>query len=108
MHHKTSNSDRLTIARTEGGRGLIHLMDLHNKQIKILRHYFHSRENDSLLHHSVCNADEYTVLKLKDRNVQSNERLTTEEETRNRWKSKALHGRHPHDLDQPHVDERVA
>jgi hypothetical protein len=44
-HHPHANSERMVIPRKEGGRGIIDIKNLHNRQIINLRDYFHSKQN---------------------------------------------------------------
>jgi hypothetical protein len=74
--------------------------------VKLLQTYFLNRQTSSPLHAAVVKADhKYTPLDLL--HAKENE-LTTDEEYNNKvrrhWSHKALHGRHPHDLSQEHVD----
>lgn len=74
-----------------------------------MRAYFHQRKQTSPLHRSACLADRsYTPLNLASEIVQTNELIPNREEKHQEWRSKALHGRHPHDLDQHHVDKMAS
>jgi hypothetical protein len=82
------------------------ITQLHDKQVKLLQTYFLNKQTSSPLHAAAVKADnKYTPLDLLCAN--ENE-LTTDEEYNNKvrrqWSQKALHGRHPHDLSQEHVD----
>jgi hypothetical protein len=82
---------------------------LHDKQVKLLQTYFLNKRT-SPLHAAVVKADnKYTPLDLL--HAKENE-LTTDEEYNNKvrrqWSQKALHGRHPHDLSQEHVDTEAS
>jgi hypothetical protein len=91
-----------------GGRGLIDITRLHDKQVKVLQTYFLNKQATSPLHAAVVRADDrYTPLELVRAN--ENELATDEEYTSNnnvkrQWSQKALHGRHPYDLSQQYVD----
>ena len=88
-----------------GGRGLIDITRLHDKQVKFLQTYFLNKQATSPLHAAVVRADDrYTPLEL----VRANENeLATDEEYNNnverQWSQKAFHGRHPYDLSQQYV-----
>lgn len=101
--HPKSSTLRTTLPRKEGGRGLIDIQNLHNSQINQLRTYFHRKKSTSGLHESICLADlDYTPLNLANeemiKSIQGNDQKHQE------WRSKVLHGRHPHELDQNNVD----
>ncbi|CAK1584730.1 unnamed protein product [Parnassius mnemosyne] len=108
-HHPRSCVQRMTLSRSDGGRGIIDVLNLHNKQIKCLRQYFYQRSEHSPLHEIVTLADKrFTPLNLADRNTQRNERITEVKEKIASWQQKSLHGRHYHDLQQPHVDKKAS
>jgi hypothetical protein len=44
-HHLHTNSERVIISRKEGGREIIGIKNLNNRQIINLRDYFHSKQN---------------------------------------------------------------
>lgn len=108
MHHKNSSIERVTLPNSEGGRGIVDIYNLYNNQISSLRDYFHNRINDSNLHQIICDADDkYTPVNLYNRQLMQNELNKTPEKITT-WKSKALHGRHAHDLDSPNVDKTAS
>ena len=88
-----------------GGRGLIDITRLHDKQVKLLQTHFLNKQVTSPLHAAVVKADDkFTPLDL----VRANENeLATDEEYNNnvkrQWSQKALQGRHPCDLSQQYV-----
>jgi hypothetical protein len=89
-----------------GGRGLIDITRLHDKQVKHLQTYFLNKQFKSPLHAAVVKVDDrYTPLDLFRANEHE---LATDEEYNNnvkrQWSQKALHGRHPYDLSQQYVD----
>ena len=89
-----------------GGRDLIDLTRLHDKQVNLLQTYFLNKQVTSPLHAAVVKVgDRYTPLDLVRAN--ENELATDEEYNKNakrRWSQKALHGRHPCDFSQQYVD----
>lgn len=88
---------------------MIDIKNLHNNQVKMLRTYFHNRRETSTLHQLACLTDQgYTPLNLAKEEKQRNEAITSTEEKHKEWRAKVLHGRHPHDLDQPHVDKQAS
>ena len=91
-----------------GGRGLVDITLLHDKQVKLPQTYLLNKQATSPLHDAaVAKADgRYTPLDL----LRANEnKLATDEEYNNnvkrQWPQKALHGRHPYDLSQQYVDK---
>jgi hypothetical protein len=89
-----------------GGRGLIDITRLHDKQVKLFQTCFLNKKVTSSLHVAVVKADDRcTPLDLVRANTNE---LPTDEEYNNKvkrqWSQKALHGRHPHDLSQQYVD----
>lgn len=108
IHHPKSATERLTLPRSQGGRGLINIMQLHSKQIISLRKYFETKKTTSPLHCAIVQSDnKYTPLDLQH-HVPLTELQVPDprnEDLIGTWKQKALHGRHPHDLSQAHVDK---
>jgi hypothetical protein len=87
-------------------RGLTDTTRLLDKQVGLLQTYFLNKQITSPLHAAVVQADDrYTPLDLF--HVNGN-KLATDEEYTNKVKrqlsQRALHGRHPYDLSQQHVD----
>jgi len=85
-HHPRAAKERLTLPRQIGGRCLIDITRLHDKQV-------------------VKAVDKYIPLDLV--RVNGNELATDEVYNNNverQWSQKALHGRHPYDLRQQYVD----
>lgn len=108
-HHPRSCVQRLTLSRKEGGRGIIDIVNLHNRQITALRKYFHNYSEHSTLHKLVSLADRrITPLNLHDTNPQRNEKIKDNSQKIAEWKQKSLHGRHWQDLQQPHVDREAS
>jgi len=98
--------ERLTLPRQMGGRELIDITRLHDKQVKLLQTYFLNKQVTSFLHVAVVKADDRcTPLDLVHANA--NELLTDEEynnKVKRQWSQKALHGCYPYDLSQQYVD----
>lgn len=108
-HHPNSCSQRLTLPREEGGRGIIDIQNLHNKQIISLRTFFYSKATNSLLHHYTVKIDKkLTPLNLHETNPQKNEQITDSNNKMNNWAQKSLHGRHKADLSQAHIDKAAS
>ncbi|KAL0840474.1 hypothetical protein ABMA28_015720 [Loxostege sticticalis] len=105
-HHPRACIQRQTLPRNEGGRGIIDIQNLHNKQISTLRSYFHTKATTSILHQAIVQADtKFTPLNLQDTSTQINETQVTTQTKIQEWARKSLHGRHRHDLCQPNVDK---
>ena len=106
FHHPRAAKERPTLPRQVGGRGLIDINRLDDKQVKLLQTYFLNKHVTSPLHATVVKADDrYTSLDLVRAN--ENELITDEEYNNNvkkQWSQKALHGRQPCDLSQQYVD----
>ena len=89
-----------------GGRGLIDITRLHDKQVKLFQTYFLNKQVTLFLHAAVVKADD-TCTPLDLVRTNANELLTDEEynnQVKRQWCQKALHGCHPYDLSQPYVD----
>jgi hypothetical protein len=106
IHCPRAAKERLTLPRHTGGREMADITRLHDKQVKLLQTYFLNKQTSPPLHAAAVTAgNKYTPLDL----LRANENeLTTDEEYNNKvrrqWSRKALHGRHPRDLSQEHVD----
>ncbi len=97
------------MTRREGGRGLIDITTLHYKLITLLRQYFYTKQNTSELHDAIVKADtKHTPLNLQDTTIDHSHNITTDERRKLIWSQKTLHGRHYHDLEQPHVDKTAS
>lgn len=108
-HHPRSCSQRLTLPRNEGGRGIVDIVNLHNSQISTLRNYFYEQAEHIDLHKIVTLADvRLTPLNLHAKTPQRNEKITELGEKIKAWQNKALHDRHIKDLQQPHVDKEAS
>ena len=89
---------------------MIDITRLRDKQVKLLQTYFLNKQVTSCLHAAVVKADDRcTPLDLVCTNANE---LSTDEEYNNKvnrqWSQKALHGRHPYDLSQQHVDTEAS
>ncbi|XP_075971947.1 uncharacterized protein LOC142973811 [Anticarsia gemmatalis] len=108
-NHPRSCLQRLTLARKEGGRGIIDITNLHNRQITTLRQYFFNKSESSTIHKLIAlNDQQLTPLNLKDTTVQKNENLVDDKTKLAEWTQKSLHGRHRQDLCQPNVDKEAS
>lgn len=106
MHHPKSCTERVNLNRSEGGRGLLDIIALHNKQISNLRQYFHRKE--TTLHRAIAKADKnYTPLNLAQ-NIEIVSHLPNLEEKKERWAQKALHGKHYNIIQNPEIDKHLS
>jgi len=110
FHHPRAAKERLALPRQMGGRGLIDITRLHDKQVKFLQTYFLNKQVTWSLHSAVVKADDRcTPLDLVCANANE---LPTDEEYNNKvkrqWSQKALRGRHPYDLSQQYVDTEAS
>jgi hypothetical protein len=70
IHHPKSATERLTLPRKGGGRGLTDITNLHNKQTNNLRQYFYKNPEMSQFHNAVVLTDvKYTSLNLQTNKV---------------------------------------
>lgn len=103
-HHPKAATERITLPRHRGGRGLIDIYVLHKKQIQRLQNYFLGKKLP--LYEALCLADNnYTPLDL----LHAEKTMVPIEphhygSKMQAWKNKALHGRHPNELNQDYVD----
>lgn len=74
-HHPKSCIERMSLPRKIGGRGLLDVHFLHDRQIISLREYFHSKAHTSPLIVAICKIDEnHTPLKLANNKITQNSR----------------------------------
>lgn len=109
MHHPKSAVERTTIPRNEGGRGLVDIINIHSEQKKGLRKYFHTKQSESIMHKAIVKADKnHTPLNLS-RTLEAQETNTqNKQEKLSAWAQKTIHGRHYHELEQPHIDKEAS
>ncbi|XP_050302196.1 uncharacterized protein LOC126740283 [Anthonomus grandis grandis] len=101
-HHPRSATERTMLPRHLGGRGLIDLGKQLEKQITNLRSYFYRQGENSTLHRAINQIDDSTPLQLKSEEARSYHH--TDQEKLRIWMEKPLHGRHPNEISQNHVD----
>lgn len=105
--HPKSAVERFTIKRQDGGRGVIDVHHLWQKQISSLRQFFNAKSAISDIHSAIVHNDQnLTPLNLADHanHLEPNNRNPQNNKIED-WKKKALHGRHPHDLEHAHIDK---
>ncbi|CAB3232935.1 unnamed protein product [Arctia plantaginis] len=104
--HPKSAIERLTIKRENGGRGLIDIYHLWQKQVYNLKTFFRTKSHTSNIHKAITLNDyNFTPLNLNDHTgIHNPNNIDPQADKIENWKKKVLHGRHPHDLEQPHID----
>ncbi|CAH1098853.1 unnamed protein product [Psylliodes chrysocephalus] len=105
--HPKSALERLTLPRQDGGRAMIDIDRMCQKQTQRLQKYF--KKQDGALYQAVIKADNrYTPLDLSHdtRELVSDE--TYIQGKKQDWTSKPLHGRHASLLSQPYVDSKAS
>ncbi|KAL1461989.1 hypothetical protein WDU94_013846 [Cyamophila willieti] len=85
----------------KGGRGVIDIKNLHNKQIENLRTFFSQKAHESPMHHIITLVDR-SPLHLKDTDLTP--KIETDEEKISRWRNKAVHGVYRKQIDQDNID----
>lgn len=106
-HHPKSCVERMILPRRNGGRGVLDIEALHDKQVKSLREYFVKKGDRSPLIKAIVEVDNrYTPLNLKSETYESSSLTTDEKE--NRWAQKSLHGRYYHALHDTNVDQEMS
>lgn len=107
FHHPSSAKERLTLPRGEGGRGLADVLNLRNAQINNLKEYFIKKGEQSDLHRAIISADNsYSPLNLA--NEQHKLEIVSDQQKKEIWLGKPLHGRFAHELGQEHVDKTAS
>ncbi|CAG4997932.1 unnamed protein product [Parnassius apollo] len=100
IHHPKSAVERITLPRTEGGRGLIDIKRQHTRKIENLQQYFWNKES-SPLHRIVYLVDDrlspLDLLHAKDIEPSISD-VNHVKNKLSQWASKAIHGRFAHEL----------
>lgn len=103
MHHPRASIERVTLARAEGGRGIVDVKEACAKQINVLRKYFNSSNSD--LHRTICRIDkEYTPLNLSKIDLSP----FSVSDKQQSWASKELHGRFHRELHLTNIDKQAS
>ena len=106
MHHPKAAVERLYIPRKAGGRGLLDLRALCNRQVTGLKKYFLAKAHMYPLHKAIVSSDKgYTPMNLS--NNEDYPTITTFKDRLQVWKTKPLHGRFPHALENADHDASV-
>lgn len=105
MQHPKSSQIRVNLQKSEGGRGLIDLKNLHYAQIHDMRQYFYKNESKEV-HRTIIESDKsYTPLNLANRNENLINLIKTDHQKYQEWASKQLHGRYKNNIDGGHIDK---
>ena len=108
-HHPRASVERFLLSRPEGGRGMVDLINLHNKQVQNMVKFFHDEKATSQLHKAVTLADNnYTILNLRNAQINNEDSFDNTNAKIEAWAQKELHGRHHHDLNQNYVDKEAS
>jgi hypothetical protein len=107
IHHPKSATERLTLPSKQGGRGLIDITDLHNKQMNNLCQYFYKKMETSQLHNAIVLTDvKYMPLNLQTNKVsQDTNKIMSDADKIQQWCQKVLHGRYLYELNQEYIDK---
>jgi len=112
MLHPKSAIERLILPRSRGGRGVMNLQWLHDKQVSNIKKYFNKKKSISKMHQVIVEADRgLTTTRLREQEQETEEKCKKEEYNRNllkQWKRKTLHGRYPAELEQEGVDKKAS
>lgn len=102
-HHPKSCIERMTLPRSEGGRGLIDIHNLHNRQKQTLINYF--RSHTQLLQRAIAQIDNnYTPLNLA--NTTENINNVSDADKLLSWSQKEIHGKHIRIIRERHIDRQ--
>jgi hypothetical protein len=103
-HHPKACTERLYLPREEGGRGLIDIRTLHNKQITTLTQYFNNKQHS--LHTAISKVDnKYTPLNLHRTSRQPEHNTHTQ--LTDSWAVKPLHGKHINIVRDNHINKQL-
>ncbi|KAI5742241.1 hypothetical protein M8J77_004984 [Diaphorina citri] len=107
IHHCHSALERIYLPRSEGGRGLLNLIALHDKQIIKLRSFFQTKSSLFLDQAKQCD-ENYTPLNLCNRNFVC-PTIKSIQEQKNDLLKGVKKGKYPSALyDNPHVDKKLS
>jgi hypothetical protein len=101
VHHPKSAIERFHLPRRYGGRGVLDIHYLCNKQVNNLQKYF--IESSKAIHQILIQVDNYTPLKLKEQSLK--EIKNTIQHKKETWNGKALHGRFAKELSDNIIDK---
>ncbi|CAK1584157.1 unnamed protein product [Parnassius mnemosyne] len=91
MHHPRSSVMRLYLPRKDGGRGLLNIKNLHNREVYNLRDYFIKKKDTSRIHSDVViNDKSLTPLNMSAKDWQRPHTMTIDE--RKKVMSRAQNG----------------
>ena len=103
LHHSKSCMEKMVLPRKLGGRGLLDILTLHEKQIQKLREYFLANSSNSALITIINEADNnYTPLNLHGDFVNRSTNVASKIEN---WSIKPVHGQFYRLLNNEHVEK---
>lgn len=101
-HHPKSALERPFIPRYLGGRGIIPIKDLHEKQKYNLSNYFWKRRETSKLHQTIISSDiKYTPCQLN-----SPPNKPTPINRIREWQAKPMHGKYPNEINNTEINKQ--
>ncbi|KAL1448252.1 hypothetical protein WDU94_013956 [Cyamophila willieti] len=107
IHHCHSALERLYLPRYEGGRGLINLTNLHNKQIIKYRDFFHKKISP-FFDQAKASDDNYTPLNLSNHSFVPPKVHSIQDQKRDLLEG-VKKGKYPSTLyDNPNVDKKLS
>jgi len=109
-HHPKAAVERTMIARKDGGRGIIDVMELRDRQIYNMRKYFRMRMEENAFIQKIVRSDEnLTPLNLHQIEDELMEAIAARGgDSMERWRSKAIHGRFFSELNSMDVDKKMS
>ncbi|XP_055380732.1 uncharacterized protein LOC129611562 [Condylostylus longicornis] len=106
-HHPKAAVERVNIPRIKGGRGIINIKSMEEKQRQQITKYFLDKSIVSNLHRVVVSADNnYTILNLNQ--SRNDETPNGIQNLISRWQAKEIHGRHPNELRTQNIDQDLS
>lgn len=108
MMHRASEVERVTLRRSEGGRGLVDVRNMYYRQVDNLRKHFYSHQAESPILAAAVGADKnLSPLALANRTEDVLANIVTVEQKCEAWKRKPVHGGHIKNMLSPGID-RIA
>lgn len=104
-HHPHSSVERFHLGRNQGGRGIASIPEKHHKETQRLRTYFIEKATTSSLHRAIGKLDKMiTPLRLADPNYNPEQKIKSEAQIKEQWKSKPLHGKYLAAIENDTID----
>lgn len=106
-HHPSASLQRITLPRSEGGRGILDIRNVHYTQIKQLKLYFLGQQ-EKPLYKSVVKCDKYSPLNMKNETDDPQEEIIQDQEKLRQWEIKEMHGRYKNTLQQEYINKKAS